>query len=150
MNGTLTFRRTSTTPSSQAFNQPNMSEPAGSSDDPAVLAAMPVGSTVVENAMPQRYSREDMLSIFNNMQQDPRAQQQQPDVSALFVSGWNPGHVNGVSSRSGWGKSGDSHVLPQEPDMCWDAPGSTKAMGFQDITPEEKEVGLTILPSLRD
>ncbi|KAF2965800.1 hypothetical protein GQX73_g7776 [Xylaria multiplex] len=136
MNGTLTFRRTSTTPSSQAFNQPIASEPIAPSDDPAILTAMPVGSTVVEDPTPRRYSREDMLSIFNSMQDSPF---QQPDVSSLFVSGWNPGHANGVASR-GWGKPTDSHVLPQEPDMCWDAQGSTKAIGLQEMTAEEKEL----------
>jgi PERQ amino acid-rich with GYF domain-containing protein len=139
MNGTLTFRRTSTTTSSQPFNQPNPSEHAVPSDDPAILAAMPVGSTVVENAAPQRYSREEMLSILGSMQSDPRVEQ--PDVSTLFVSGWNPGHANGVSSR-GWGKPAESHVLPQEPDICWDATGSTKAIGLEEMTSEEKEVGL--------
>ncbi|GAW24729.1 hypothetical protein ANO14919_143210 [Xylariales sp. No.14919] len=136
-NGTLTFRRTSTTPSSQAFGQPNPSEPAVPSDDPAILAAMPVGSTVVEDAAPRRYSRDEMVSILNNMQQDPLFQQ--PDVSSLFVAGWNPGHTNGVASR-GWGKPADSHVLPQEPDMCWDASGSTKAVGLLEMTNEEKEL----------
>lgn len=145
MNGTLTLRRTSTTPSSQAFNQPNPSESIAPTDDPAILAAMPVGSTVVENATPPRYTREDMLSILNNMQHDPRAQQ--PDVSTLFMSGWNPGHANGASSR-GWGKPTESHVLPQEPDMCWDATGSTKAIGLQDMTTDEKEVGLALSSSL--
>ncbi|KAI1420031.1 hypothetical protein F5Y12DRAFT_165925 [Xylaria sp. FL1777] len=137
MNGTLTFRRTSTTPSSQTFNPPNPSEPVAPSDDPAIIAAMPVGSTVVEDTAPRRYSREDMLSIFSNMQQDLRFQQ--PDVSAFFVSGWSPGHTNGLSSR-GWGKPTDSHVLPQEPETCWDAAGSTKAIGLQEMTAEEKEL----------
>ncbi|KAI1173254.1 hypothetical protein F4777DRAFT_558611 [Nemania sp. FL0916] len=137
INGTLTFRRTSTTPSSQAFNQPNSSEPVVPSDDPAILAAMPVGSTAVENAPPQRYSRDDMLSIRGNMPLDSHAQQ--PDVAALFVSGWNPGHANGISSR-GWGKPADSHVLPQEPDMCWDTLGSTKAIGLQEMTADEREL----------
>jgi PERQ amino acid-rich with GYF domain-containing protein len=98
---------------------------------------MPVGSTLVENAVPQRYSREELLSIHNNMQQDSRVQ---PDVSSLFVSGWNPGHANGVSSR-GWGKSGDSNVLPQEPDACWDTTGGTRAIGLREVSSEEKEVG---------
>ncbi|KAI0188615.1 gyf domain-containing protein [Xylaria flabelliformis] len=142
MNGTLTLRRTSTTPSTQAFSQPNPSESVAPSDDPAILAAMPVGSTVVENAAPPKYTREDMLSILNNMQQNPRAQQ--PDVSTLFMPGWNPGHTNGVSSR-GWGKPAESHVLPQEPDMCWDAAGSTKAIGLHEMTTDEKEVGVAIL-----
>lgn len=138
--GTLTFRRASTTPSSQPYSQPNSSEPVLPSDDPAIIAAMPVGSTVVENAAAQRYSREDMLSILDHMQPDPRLRQ--PDVSTLFVSGWNPGHANGASSR-GWGKPAEPHVLPQEPDICWDAAGSSKAVGLGEMTADEKEVGLT-------
>ncbi|KAI0450043.1 hypothetical protein F5B21DRAFT_517708 [Xylaria acuta] len=146
MNGTLTLRRTSTTPSSQAFSQPNPSESVAPSDDPAILAAMPVGSTVVENAAPARYTREDMLSILSNMQHDPRAQQ--PDVSTLFVAGWNPGHANGASSR-GWGKPAESHVLPQEPDMCWDTAGSTKAIGLQEMTADEKELFLDVNSTMK-
>ncbi|KAI0508875.1 hypothetical protein F5B22DRAFT_619057 [Xylaria bambusicola] len=146
MNGTMTFRRTSTTPSSQALNQSNSSEPVSVSDDPSVLAAMPVGSTVVEDAAPRRYSREDMLSMFSHVQQDLRSQQ--PDVSAIFVSGWSPGHANGVSTR-GWGKSNDSHVLPQEPDICWDASGSTKAIGLQDMTSEEKDAFLDVNSTMK-
>lgn len=96
---------------------------------------MPVGSTVVDSSLPQRYSREDLLAI-RNMQQDSRVQQ--PDVSTLFVSGWNPGHANGISSR-GWGKPAESHVLPQEPDMCWEAMGSTKPISLQEMTMEERE-----------
>ncbi|KAI1299558.1 hypothetical protein F5Y03DRAFT_365742 [Xylaria venustula] len=137
MNGTLTFRRTSTTPSSQAFNQPNSLEPVAPSDDPAIIAAMPVGSTVVEDGAPRRYSREDMLSVFNSMQQNPGFQQ--PDVSTFFMSGWSPNHTNGVS-RAGWGKPNDSHVVPQEPELCWDASGSTTAIGLQEMTDEEKEI----------
>ncbi|KAI0114359.1 hypothetical protein GGR51DRAFT_504042 [Nemania sp. FL0031] len=145
-NGTLTFRRTSTTPSSQALSQSNPSDHAVPSDDPAILAAMPVGSTVVENAAPQRYSREDMLTILGNMEPDPRVQQ--PDVSTLFVAGWNPGHTNGVSSR-GWGKPADSHVLPQEPDICWDASGSSKAIGLEEMTSEEKELFLDVNSTMK-
>ncbi|KAI0804296.1 hypothetical protein GGR55DRAFT_659390 [Xylaria sp. FL0064] len=146
MNGTLTFRRTSTTPSSQAFNQQSSSEPVAPSDDPAVISAMPVGSTAVEDTSSRRYSRDEMLSIFSSMQQDSRFQQ--PDVSAFFVSGWSPGHTNGVASR-GWGKPTDSHVLPQEPDMCWDAAGSTKAIGLQDMTAEEKELFLDVNSTMK-
>lgn len=119
-----------------------MSETVSAPDDPSIIAAMPVGSTVVEDTAPRRYSRDDMLSIFNHMQQDSRSQQ--PDVSGFFVPGWNPGHANGVSSR-GWGKTTDSHVLPQEPDICWDAGGSTKPIGLEEMTSEEKEVALPFI-----
>ncbi|KAI0195466.1 hypothetical protein F4808DRAFT_440339 [Astrocystis sublimbata] len=150
LNGTLTLRRTSTTPSTapanQVFSQPNPSEPVPHPDDSAILAAMPVGSTVVENAAPPRYTREDMYSIRGNMSQDQRGQQ--PDVSTLFVSGWNPGHVNGAAAR-GWGKPAESHVLPQEPDMCWDATGSTKPVGLQEMTADEKELFIDVNSTMK-
>lgn len=137
MNGTLTFRRTSATPSSQAYNQPNTSDSTAAPDEPA----MPVGSTVVENGASHRYSREGMYSIYKNMQRDRRLDNS--NISSLFVTGWNPGHANGTAPR-GWGKSGDSNVLPQEPDICWGGPGATTAVGLQPWTPEEKEVGFVI------
>ncbi|KAH9889750.1 hypothetical protein F4778DRAFT_753931 [Xylariomycetidae sp. FL2044] len=130
-NGTLTFRRTSTTPS-----QPNPLQGIESSSiDPAVITAMPVGSTAVDASAPRRYSREQLLSIFDSQQHSDSL----PDVSSLFMPGWNPGHANGAGSR-GWGMSTDSHVVPQDPDICWDSSGSTKPMGLQDLTSEEREL----------
>lgn len=106
--------------------------------DPAIVSAMPVGSTHGEaTANPPRYSRDQLLSIFATSQQ-PNASQ--PDVSSLFLPGWNPGHVNGTSTR-GWGKSSDAHPAPQEPDICWNTSGSVKAVGLQEMSAEEKEVG---------
>ncbi|KAI1413958.1 hypothetical protein F5Y13DRAFT_160400 [Hypoxylon sp. FL1857] len=135
--GTLTFRRTSTTPSSQSLNQMQGSEAIQSaSADPAVISAMPVGSTNVETSGTLRYSRDQLLSIFNATYD---SNSQRPDISTLFLPGWNPGHTNGTASR-GWGKTGDSHVVPQEPDICWDTPGSTKAVGLQEMSSEEKEL----------
>ncbi|OTB03899.1 hypothetical protein M426DRAFT_73779 [Hypoxylon sp. CI-4A] len=134
--GTLTFRRTSTTPSSQSLNQLQTSENIQSaSADPAVISAMPVGSTNVEGSGSLRYSKEELLSIYNTYDYGSR----QPDVANLFMPGWNPGHTNGTASR-GWGKTGESHVVPQEPDICWDGFGSTKAIGLQEMSPEEKEL----------
>ncbi|KAI1490121.1 hypothetical protein F5X96DRAFT_572025 [Biscogniauxia mediterranea] len=136
-NGTLTFRRTSTTPSSQSLNQMQNPESAQSaSADPAVISAMPVGSTVVDSLAAPKYSRDEILSIFNISQE---SNSHQPDVSDLFVAGWNPGQANGATAR-GWGKPGDSHVVPQDPDICWDTSGTTKAVGLQEMSPEEKEL----------
>ncbi|KAI0400139.1 hypothetical protein F4802DRAFT_508036 [Xylaria palmicola] len=146
MNGTLTFRRPSTIPSSQAFNQPNPSDPVGLSDDSGIATAMPVGSTTVENPGGARYSREELLAIFANIQQASRAQQQ--DVATLFIPGWNPGHANGVSSR-GWGKPADSHVLPPEADACWDVQGSNKTIGVQEMTTEEKELFVDVNSTMK-
>ncbi|KAI1078019.1 hypothetical protein F5B20DRAFT_550113 [Whalleya microplaca] len=135
--GTLTFRRTSTTPLNQASNQMQTAEsmqPA--SADPAIISAMPVGATNVDSSNPLRYSRGHLLSIFSATEE---SDSQQLEVSSLYAAGWNPGHTNGAVSR-GWGKTGDSHVVPQEPDICWDTPGSTKPVGLQEMSYEEKEL----------
>ncbi|KAI2602179.1 hypothetical protein GGR54DRAFT_625450 [Hypoxylon sp. NC1633] len=131
--GTLTFRRASTTPSNQSLNQMQASEAIQSAE----LEAMPVGSTQVDTAGPVRYSRDQILSIFNATQ-EPAFQQH--DITALFVAGWNPGHANGITTSRAWGKPGDAHVVPQEPDICWDTPGSTKAVSLQEMNSEEKEL----------
>ncbi|KAI1340247.1 hypothetical protein F5Y15DRAFT_406899 [Xylariaceae sp. FL0016] len=135
-NGTLTFRRTSTNPTNPSFSQLPTSDTAQSAaGDPAVISAMPVGSTAVD-AGPQRYTREQMLAIFDMTEENPSSD---TDVAALFMPGWNPGQANGPASR-GWGKTGDTHVVPQDPDICWDLPGSSRAVGLQEMTPDEKEL----------
>ncbi|KAI0173135.1 hypothetical protein GGR52DRAFT_579917 [Hypoxylon sp. FL1284] len=135
--GTLTFRRTSATPSNQSLHQLQAAESAQSaSADPAIISAMPMGATNVDSLGAPRYTRDELLSLHAAYDNNP---QQQPDVSALFVQGWNPGHSNGNAPR-GWGKTNDSHVAPQEPDICWDTPGSTKAVGLREMNPEEKEL----------
>lgn len=106
---------------------------------------MPVGSTNVESSGTLRYSRDQLLSIFSA---SCDSSSQRPDISALFAPGWNPGHANGSASR-GWGKTGESHVAPQEPDICWDTPGLTKAVGLQEMNAEEKEVSFTLPPHVR-
>ncbi|KAI2774491.1 hypothetical protein F4815DRAFT_487616 [Daldinia loculata] len=136
--GTLTFRRISTTPSSQSLNSQMQNSEANqsASADPAVISAMPVGSTNFDNSGILRYSRDQLLSMFSVVHE---SNPQRPDVSALFAPGWIPGHINGTTSR-GWGKTAESHVAPQEPDICWDAPGSTTAVGLQEMSPDEKEL----------
>ncbi|KAK7957951.1 hypothetical protein PG988_012799 [Apiospora saccharicola] len=121
-NGTLTFRRASTTPS-QSMSQSNVPSEAVPS------SAVPSES----HPVPSQYSRDELLSVYDHL--DPG------DASSLFVSGWNPGHLNGNSTATrGWGNRNDTHVLPQEPDLCWDASASTIASNLRDLTQEEREL----------
>lgn len=120
-NGTLTFRRSSTTPSNQSLSQINTE-----SFQP------PLTSTETEHVA-QRYTREEMLAIFHSTPPT--------HVSNLYMPGWNPGHVNGSSTTTrGWGKPSESHVHPQEPDVCWDMSGSTLASNLQEMTAEERDL----------
>lgn len=78
-----------------------------------------------------RYSRDDLLDMFS-------ASKPRVDLNRLFISGWDPSHINGNSGR-GWGKSNENHI-PQEPGACWDQTGDTTPMGLQGLSVEEKEV----------
>ncbi|KAH7035745.1 uncharacterized protein B0I36DRAFT_347478 [Microdochium trichocladiopsis] len=124
-NGTLTFRRTSTTPSTQN-QQLQSSDIMTASGDSAVISAMAAGSSGTGS---MRYSREDLLDITANI----------PQVSSLFAPGWQPGQLNGSAGR-GWGKTAESHPAPQEPDVCWDNSGSVRPVAAAGMTSEEKEL----------
>ena len=127
-NGTLTLRRSSTTPLSQASQTPVPSENAVV-QPPAPEATAPIPS--LAESSPARYSKEHLLDLY-------RPQRSADDPSRLFMQGWNPGHVNGGGSRA-WGKSNDNHI-PQEPGACWDQNGESTPMGHSSLTTDEKEV----------
>ena len=127
-NGTLTFRRSSTTPANQgqaASETPIHSNPADNAAPQSVAALLAEGST--------RYSRDQLLDIYK-AQVEPRSRDL--DVSDLYMQGWNPGHVNGTS-RSSWGKN--EGYVPQDPGVCWDSSGQVKPLGLHQMTQEEKE-----------
>jgi len=128
-NGTVTFRRSSTTPANQA--QPS-SETSIHSNLAENAAPQSVAALLAEGS--NRYSREQLFDIYRT-RIEPRARDL--DVTDLYSQGWNPGHVNGAS-RSGWGKN-DSYV-PQDPGVCWDSNGQVKPIGLQEMTQDEKDV----------
>ncbi|KAH6889197.1 hypothetical protein B0T10DRAFT_48402 [Thelonectria olida] len=136
INGTLTFRRSSTTPLGHPSSQPpasmdNILQPPASIDSSIVpLATQERGSS--------RYTREELLAIS-------RLQKGNDNVSRLFSHGWNPAQVNGHAAR-GWGKTNDNHI-PQEPGACWDQTGDSTPMGLQQFTMEEKEAFTTEINS---
>lgn len=128
VNGTLTFRRSATTPLGQPSNAPpatdsNAVQPPSAETSIAHLPPYEVG--------PSRYTKDDLLEMF-------RSQKTNDMTSRLFISGWNPDvpHTNNVR---GWAKSNDNH-LPQEPGTCWDSNGDTTPMGLQEPSIEEREV----------
>lgn len=127
-NGTLTLRRSSTTPLSQASQTPVPSENAVV-QPPAPESALPAPS--VNDSSPFRYTRDHLLDLYTHL----RAAE---DPSRLYMAGWNPAHVNGSGSRA-WGKSNENHV-PQEPGACWDPNGDSTPMGHHSLNAEEKEV----------
>ncbi|KAJ2905498.1 gyf domain-containing mpd2 [Zalerion maritima] len=131
-NGTLTFRRSSTTPflAAQASNQPVADHIPPTPDVPSSASQqaydVPMSSTT--------YSREQLLQIYRSTEGNLG------DVDRLFMSGWTPGHSNGVHS-SRWTKPSDH--APQEPDLCWDPSGSANPLGLQEMSDTEREIFLS-------
>ncbi|CAM1511008.1 Fc.00g085210.m01.CDS01 [Cosmosporella sp. VM-42] len=135
-NGTLTFRRASTTPLGQPSSQPPA--PIDHAVQPPSAAEMSMAQPATYDLGPSKYTREDLLDVY-------RTQRGNDDASRLFIQGWNPGHINGNSAR-GWGKPNDNHI-PQEPGACWDDAGDTAPMGLQDLSLQEKEAFSTEINS---
>ncbi|KAG5922343.1 hypothetical protein E4U42_005502 [Claviceps africana] len=126
-NGTLTLRRSSTTPIGQASQQTPSVDNAV--QPPAANETIPAQASSHESGY-VRYSKDDLLSIY-------RSQKTGDDPSRLFISGWDPSQVNGNNAR-GWGKTNDSHI-PQEPGACWHPNSETTPMGLHELSAEEKE-----------
>ncbi|RDA84333.1 hypothetical protein CP532_4947 [Ophiocordyceps camponoti-leonardi (nom. inval.)] len=125
-NGTLTFRRSSNTPTGHTSNPSpsldNAVQPPSVEESPQPAPAHEPG--------PSRYTKDELLDIY-------RSQKLAGDPSRLFLPGWNPANVNGGSARP-WGRSSDSPV-PQEPGACWDSSGVVTPMGLQGYSAQEKE-----------
>ncbi|KAK0732224.1 hypothetical protein B0H67DRAFT_566926 [Lasiosphaeris hirsuta] len=136
-NGTRTFRRPSTTPYSQTASATSTDPSQSHAGDAPHPSANPQPAHFDSSSL--RYSKEDMLEIFKNIPESA-----QIDPSSLFVPTWNPNQsqANGSSSR-GWGKSGESAHVPQDPTVCWDPSGNQGLVSFEDMTPEEQEMFAT-------
>lgn len=127
-NGTLTLRRTSTTPFAQSSQGDTPSLPTSSTDIPS--------SSSYEQPVDRRLSKETLLQIYRSQEE---AGAFDGDVSELYANGWNPGHSSVANGRSGWGKASDGRDN-HGPDVCWDMHGDVRPIGFEEMTEEEKTV----------
>ncbi|UQC90095.1 GYF domain-containing protein [Colletotrichum lupini] len=131
VNGTLTFRRSSTTP-----GQP--SQPAASSENafpstPLDSGAVPQtpGAATYDYPAPSQYQKDSIVGVYKNGAAEI-------DASNVFESGWTPGHTNGSAAR-GWGKTNNNHNS-QDPAACWNNRGDNNPVAINGMSEEEKEV----------
>ncbi|KAM7201693.1 gyf domain containing protein [Rhypophila sp. PSN 637] len=120
-NGTRTFRRPSTTPFNQSTAANATEAPQNSTSD---VASLPTNNQTASYENPGSFRTHDSA---------------QTDASNLYMPNWNPSQVNGSSAR-GWGKSGDSGPIPQDPTVCWDPHGAVAPIGLDEMSPEEREL----------
>ncbi|KAF4911604.1 GYF domain-containing protein mpd2 [Colletotrichum viniferum] len=130
-NGTLTFRRPSTTPG-QASQPAASSEHAfaASNADTGAIPQTP-GAASYDYPISSQYQKESILGLYRNGTADA-------DPSVVIEPGWTPGHTNGSAAR-GWGKSNNSHNS-QDPSACWNPRGDGHPVGVNGLTDEEEKV----------
>jgi PERQ amino acid-rich with GYF domain-containing protein len=136
-NGTLTLRRSSTTPhstSSQQFGQADTSTSLSSSD--ASVGQSQYINQGIELNSEGRFSKNKLLDIYRT-QQD--TDQSNNDVTRLFMNNWDPAQSNGTNGR-GWGKSNDTRDQNYGPEVCWDQSGQVQPIGLEEISELERMV----------
>ena len=131
VNGTLTLRRSSTTP----FAQSSQGEPPLPTQSAETTSVQQQSSLSYDRSSNARFSKSQLLDIYR-AQQDSDALN--GDVSTLFTNTWDPGHSNGANGR-GWGKSGDTRDS-YGPDVCWNSSGDGQPIGLEETSELEKSV----------
>ncbi|KAF6810655.1 GYF domain-containing protein mpd2 [Colletotrichum sojae] len=129
-NGTLTFRRSSTTPG-------QASQPAASSENPysastvdsSAMSQTPGGASY-DYPTPSQYEKDSILGLYRNGHADI-------DASRVLEPGWTPGQTNGGATR-GWGKTNNNHNS-QDPSSCWNPLGDTHPIGINGMSGEEEK-----------
>lgn len=130
-NGTVTLRRSSTTPHGSSLSQSSQEiAPLPTIDD-----QMPLNSGQAQDVDGgRRYTREALLEIYRNTQSSDF------DVSRLLDTSWDPESASANGGR-GWGKTGENRDNNYGPDVCWDQPGNLEPIGLDDMSALEKSVG---------
>ncbi|KAG9234065.1 hypothetical protein BJ875DRAFT_27427 [Amylocarpus encephaloides] len=128
-NGTLTLRRSSTTPFAQTSSQGEMLLPTPGPDMQSSQQ-----TSMYEQSTDTRYSKNQLLDIYKGQEEVGVPQR---DLSHLFINNWNPEHSNGTNGRSGWGKTNDGRDS-YGPEICWDTHGNIRPMGLEEMSEQER------------
>lgn len=136
-NGTLTLRRSSTTPygnSSQISSQSDLTNTIPPDSIPG--QSQQYASQGPEATTDNRYSKSKILEIYRARQ---NADELGGDVTRLFVNNWDPAQTNGSGGR-GWGKSSDGRDHNPGPEICWDQNGQVQPVSLEEMSALEKSV----------
>ena len=131
-NGTVTLRRSSTTP----VAQPPQGEPPLPTPTAETPATYQPSSLMYDQPTEFRYSKNQLLDIYRAQVESGTAN---ADISHLFESGWDPKQSNGANGRSSWGKNSDGRDA-QGPNIAWEPRGDIQPIGLEEMSEEEKLV----------
>jgi PERQ amino acid-rich with GYF domain-containing protein len=142
-NGTVTLRRSSTTPVAQAPSQGEPPLPTPSAENP--VSYQP-SNPVYDQSTEFRYSKSQLLDIYRAQIESGGSN---GDISHLLENGWDPKQSNGANGRGSWGKSSDGRDA-QGPNVAWESKGNIQPINLEEMTEEEKIVStqtpLTTIP----
>jgi PERQ amino acid-rich with GYF domain-containing protein len=91
-----------------------------------------------------RYSKSQLLDIYRTQMETGASN---GDISHLFENGWDPKQSNGANGRSSWGKISDGRDA-QGPNIAWEPKGDIQPIGLEEMSEEEKLVGLSTPPTV--
>ncbi|KAG9244008.1 hypothetical protein BJ878DRAFT_582857 [Calycina marina] len=123
-NGTMTFRRSSTTPYAKSSADPENQQ-----------------QEQAQGATRQRFGVNELEELFRS-----QIATSNKDISHLYAPTWEPGQTNG--STRGWAKSSD-RPDSNAPESCWAADGKVAPKVLEDKTEEEKELLLDVNSRLK-
>jgi PERQ amino acid-rich with GYF domain-containing protein len=133
-NGTVTLRRSSTTPVAQASSQGEPPLPTPSAESSLSYQQL---NPIYDQSTDFRYSKSQLLDFYRAQVESGAAN---GDISHLYENGWDPKQSNGANGRSSWGKSSDGRDT-QGPSIAWEPKGNIQPIGLEEMTEEEKIVG---------
>lgn len=133
-NGTVTLRRSSTTPVAQVSSHIEPPLPTPSAETPSSYQQLNQG---YDQQSEFRYSRNQLLEIYKQQQESGALER---DISHLYEPGWDPRQSNGANGRSSWGKSTDGRDS-YGPNIAWEPKGNVLPISLDEMTEEEKLVG---------
>jgi hypothetical protein len=149
VNGAQTFRRTSSTTATSNSTSQTLSQNRDSASSsstvpnnngagvyiPPHMNAANSNSTSRTGAADARYSKEQLLSIQQNMIQSSTLDN---NLSHIFQGTWDP-RDNTLGSRS-QPAGADSKDQAPGPEVCWNARPNSRPFGLTSMTEEEKQV----------
>ncbi|KAL9000465.1 MAG: hypothetical protein Q9169_000982 [Polycauliona sp. 2 TL-2023] len=81
-----------------------------------------------------RYSKDQLLDLFRSQRESPPS----TNISNLYVDGWHPSSVNGMTN-GGWSRKDELKDGSAGSEMCWDHEGKVHPLALSDMTDQEKE-----------
>lgn len=145
-NGTLTLRRTSTTPHGTTMSQVSNADSIARIDSSSGSQSQQPFTQIPESDAPLRYSKESMYDIWQHLQQSDALNPASLDRIRDVGIDNSTVTANGYSGR--WGKTSDStRDYNLAADVCWNQAGHNEILNMEEPRGSEATVRCATLPS---